>query len=191
MSQINTVVLPLVHIERPDPELSVRIVSCPVSPVEVIACDWAELGALRDLKLLDAACNYLLFGADANERLLARVGEATKPWPRIGDHRYDPTLTWAEQLYVVHNTTRHWDKADVVAFQEVLSDEVERVERANLHAGVGPLRLPTSSARRAITQLLLGHTRQLLADAGCPVLTPRRRSLQCTLATSTELMLAH
>jgi hypothetical protein len=28
--------------------------------------------------------------------------------------------------------------------------------------------------------------RSLLADAGCPVLTPRRQSLQCTLATPNE-----
>ena len=191
MSQTNTRHHPIVHIERLDPDLSVRIVSAPTSPLEVIASDWSELTALRDLQLLDASCNYLMVGRDATERLLARVGEASKPWPRLGDHRYDRSLTWADQLYIIVNRTRHWEKSDVVAFQEVLSDEIERVESAKLHAGVGPLRLPASSTKHRVTEILLADARALLADAGCPVLTPRRRSLQCMLATSAELTLAH
>jgi hypothetical protein len=191
MSQTNARHHPIVHIERPDPDLSVRNVSSPTSPLEVIASDWSELTALRNLQLLDASCNYIMVGQDATERLLARVGEASKPWPRLGDHRYDRSLTWADQLFIIVNRTRHWEKSDVVAFQEVLSDEVERVESAHLHAGVGPLRLPAASIKRAVTEILLADARKLLADAGCPVLTPRRRSLQCMLATSAELMLAH
>src|SRR3712207_6551385 len=79
MSQTNTSHHPIVHIERPDPNLSVRIVSCPTSPLEVIASAWSELTALRSLQLLDASCNYIMVGKDTMQRLLARVGEASKP----------------------------------------------------------------------------------------------------------------
>jgi hypothetical protein len=189
-----TIILPRVNITRPSLDSSIRILSSRVSPVALIASEWSELRLVRDLQLLDSASCYLLVGED-EQRLRVRVGEAVKPWPRIGDHMYDRSLAWVERLYVIVGTSRFenekWNKADVVALQAELSDEVKRVGRAHLHAGVGPLRFPASPAARLEAKIILETVRSLLADAGCPVLTPRRRSLQCMLATSAELTLAH
>ncbi len=190
-----TIILPRVNISRPAPDSSIRILSSRVSPVALIACEWSELRLVRDLQLLDSPSCYLLAGEDGEQRLRVRVGEAAKPWPRIGDHMYDRSLAWVERLFVIVGTSRFenekWGKDDIVALQAELSDEVKRVGRAHLHAGVGPLRFPASPAARLEAKIILEAVRSLLADAGCPVLTPRRPSLQRTLATPANLTLAH
>lgn len=159
-------------VKRPSPSSTFRVHYAPGYEMRALACDWPDLADLRaHLKAHACAGAYVLTGVDG-PRAVAYVGEGSRLWERLADHRSLPPLPLVQTVHLICSPN-DYDKGAVVYLQAVLSDrlrECGRVERI----GAEPARLCLPADRLEELQRQVEPAVALLAMAGCSAVVPAR-----------------
>ena len=159
-------------VKRPSTSSSFRVYHAPGYEMRALACDWPDLADLRAyLKMQACAGAYVLTGLDGL-RAVAYVGEGSRLWERLADHRSAPPLPLVQTIHLICSPA-DYDKAAALYFQAVLSDRLRECGRV-ARIGAEPARLNLPADRLEELQRQVEPAVALLAMAGCSALVPNR-----------------
>ena len=159
-------------VKRPSVNSTLRIHHAPGYEMRVLACEWPDLADLRAyLKVQACAGTYVLTGLDGL-RPVAYVGEGSRLWDRLADHRSIPPLPLVQTAHLVCSPN-DYDKGAVVYLQAMLSDRLRECGRLE-RIGAEPARLSLPADRLEELQRQVEPALALLAMAGCSAVIPGR-----------------